>query len=440
MESVITFLTRMNFRSSIKSRIIIGFLAFSTLLTTVFAISSLSIRQSLQTDLIAQTIQEDLNSYMLRVSGDPNVIREEPMSSNVVGIITTPDNFHLDLPLHYADLQEGTHILEENDKTYIVAVNKSHQIDDQQIWGYIKYDISHMEQNNQSLLLAFAAMFLVFLLLAYLLAIYVSKKALKPLSKLAAKLETLTVDTHIEPLAPHFHEDEVGKIATALDAYAQRLTDYVIRDKEFNADVSHELRTPLTVIRSTVELIKSNPKITPKELDRINRIERATKQSTELTETLLLLAREERKEHPGHERTQPGLIIRDIIEGFAPTLKLKPVKTKITENDWLQVKAPESVVSVVLSNLIGNAIKYTTEGTVHIILNKDSIIVEDEGIGVTASELPKLFDRHYRVGKSNSKGSGLGLAIVKRLCDLYNWNIEIKRNNTTGLSAKLTFN
>ena len=439
MVSGTTFLIRMNFRSSIKSRIIIGFLAFSTLLTILFAISSLSVRQNLQTDLIAQTIQEDLDNYMLRISSNPNVIREDPVSSNVIGIITTPDKFHLDLPLSYADLADGTHIMTEDNKTYIVAVNKRHKVEEQAVWGYIKYDISHMGQNNQSILLAFGAMFLIFLLLAYLLAIYVSNKALKPLSKLASMLENLTTDIHLEPLAPYFHEDEVGKIAKALDAYAQKLTDYVIRDKEFNADVSHELRTPLTVIRSAVELLKSNPNITEKELDRINRIERATKQSTELTETLLLLAREERKEEHSLERTQPGLIIRNIVAGFEPTLKLKPVKTKITENDWLQVNAPESVVSVVLSNLIGNAIKYTTEGTVHIILNKNSITVEDEGIGVTESELPKLFDRHYRAGKSTSKGSGLGLAIVKRLCDLYNWNIEIKRNKTTGLSATLTF-
>lgn len=439
MVLVTMYRTRMNFRSSIKSRIIIGFLAFSTLLTILFAISSLSIRQSLQTDLIAQTIQEDLDSYMLRFSINPIETRQKPVSTNVVGTITRPDDFHPDLPLHYADLADGTHIVEENDKTYIVAVNKKHQIENQPFWGYIKYDISHMGQNNELLLMIFAGMFLVFLLLAYVLAIFVSKRALRPLSKLAAMLEDLTADTHLEALAPFFPEDEVGKVAKALDAYAQKLTDYVIRDKEFNADVSHELRTPLTVIKSTVELIKSNPNISDKELDRINRIERATKQSTELTETLLLLAREERKEHPGHERTQPGLIIKNIVDGFEPTLKLKPVKTKITENDWLQVKAPESVVSVVLSNLIGNAIKYTTEGTVHIILNKNSIIVEDEGIGVTESELPKLFDRHYRAGKSNSKGSGLGLAIVKRLCDLYNWQIEIKRNNTTGLSATLTF-
>ncbi len=432
--------TRMNFRSSIKSRIVIGFLAFSTLLTSLFAISSLSIRQRLQNDLIAQTIQEDLDSYMLKLSLNPNLISEEQVSTNIEAFITTPAKLHLDLPAHYADLTEGTHVLNEGNKTYIVAVNKRHRLNNQPVWGFIKNDISHIDSSSQPLILVFTAMFLVFLLLAYVLAIYVSKRALKPLSKLAAILETLDADTHLEPLAPQFHDDEVGQVARALDKYAEKLTDYVIRDKEFNADVSHELRTPLTVIRSTVELIKSNPKITDKELDRVKRIERAVKQSTELTETLLLLAREERKEHPGHERTQPGMIIKNIIDGFEPTLKLKPVKTKITENDWLQVKAPESVVSVVLSNLIGNAIKYTTEGTVHIILNKNSVTVQDEGIGVTESELPKLFDRHYRVGKSNSKGSGLGLAIVKRLCDLYNWDIEIKRNNTTGLSATLTFN
>ncbi len=430
----------MNFRSSIKSRIIIGFLAFSTLLTSLFAISSLSIRQRLQNDLIAQTIQEDLDAYMLKFSMNPNILTEEQVSTNIEAFITSPSKFHLDLPLHYGDLTEGTHVLTEGNKTFIVAVNKRHQVNNQPVWGFIKNDISHIDSSSQPLFLVFTAMFLVFLLLAYILAIYVSKKALKPLSRLAAMLENLDADTHLEPLAPNFHDDEVGQVAKALDAYAQKLTDYVIRDKEFNADVSHELRTPLTVIRSTVELIKSNPNISSKELDRIDRIERATKQSTELTETLLLLAREERKEHPGHERTQPGQIIKNIIDGFEPTLKLKPVKTRITENDWLQVKAPESVVSVVLSNLIGNAIKYTTEGTVHIILNKNSVTVQDEGIGVTESELPKLFDRHYRAGKPNSKGSGLGLAIVKRLCDLYNWDIEIKRNNTTGLSATLTFN
>ncbi len=430
----------MNFRNSIKSRIIIAFLAFSTLLTILFALASLSIRQNLQTELIEQTIQQDLDNYMAKLAANPKDVLGQPLSSNVQGVITTPDNFHTDLPLGYKDLEDGTHILSENNKTYIVAVNKQNKVENQPVWGYIKYDISHMKQNNRVLWLTFAGMLAVFLILAYLLAIYVSKKALKPLSKLAAKLEHLSADTHIEPLAPYFTEDEVGKVATALDNYAQSLTDYVTRDKEFNADVSHELRTPLAVITSTVELIKSNPTISDKELKRINRIERAVKQSSELTETLLLLAREERKENQGLERTQPAIIIRKILESHQDTLKLKPVKTKIIEKDWLQVKAPESVVSVVLGNLIGNAIKYSTEGTIHIIIDSQSVIVQDEGVGVNESELPKLFERHYRANKTSSKGSGIGLAIVKRLCDLYNWQIEIRQNKTAGLTAILTFN
>ncbi|MCX7544443.1 sensor histidine kinase [Marinicella gelatinilytica] len=430
----------MNFRNSIKSRIIIAFLAFSSLLTLLFAVASLSIRQNLQTELIEQTIKQDLDGYMTKLAANPQDVLGQSLSSNVQGVITTPDNFHTDLPLSYADLEDGTHIITEGDKTYIVAVNKQNKLKGQPVWGYIKYDISHMKQNDRVLWGIFAGMLIVFLILAYVLAIYVSKKALKPLSKLAAKLENLSAHTHIEPLAPYFPEDEVGKIAHALDNYAQSLTDYVTRDKEFNADVSHELRTPLAVITSTVELIKSNPNISEKELSRINRIERAVKQSSELTETLLLLAREERKENQGLERTQPAIIIRKILESYEPTLKLKPVKTKVIEKDWLQVKAPESVISVVLGNLIGNAIKYTTEGTIHIIIDTHSIIVQDEGVGVNESELPKLFERHYRANKTSSKGSGIGLAIVKRLCELYNWDIEIRQNKTAGLTAILTFN
>lgn len=366
----------MNYRNSIKSRIIIAFLGFSTLLTVLFAVASLSIRQNLQTELIEQTIQTDLDSYMTKLSINPQDLLGQPLSSNIIGFITTPDDFHVDLPLDYADLEDGTHIINEEGKTFIVAVNKQNKLNGKEVWGYIKYDISHMKQNNRMLLIIFGGMLFIFLILAYILAIFVSKKALKPLSKLAAKLENLSGDTHIEPLAPFFPEDEVGKIAHALDNYAQRLTDYVVRDKEFNADVSHELRTPLAVITSTVELIKANPNITQKELDRINRIERAVKQSSELTETLLLLAREERKEHPGLERTQPAIIIRKILESYEPTLKLKPVKTKVIEKDWLQIKAPESVVSVLLSNLIGNAIKYTAEGTISIIIDTNSITVQ----------------------------------------------------------------
>jgi signal transduction histidine kinase len=213
----------------------------------------------------------------------------------------------------------------------------------------------------------------------------------------------------------------------------------VKRDKEFNADVSHELRTPLAVIASTTELILGQSGIDEKTKLRLNRIERAVKQSTELTETLLLLAREEQKTDKKLQRTQVGRLIKEILENFDATIKLKKLTVEVKEQDWLQVRAPSAVVSVALSNLIGNAIKYTPQGTIEIILMKDRVKVVDQGVGLEDKELSKIFDRHYRAPEVTSKGSGLGLAIVKRLCELYNWQVIIHKNDISGLTAELIF-
>ena len=431
----------MNFRSSLKKRIIIGLLASSTLLSLMLAITSLAIKTDLQTTVIAETILDDLNKYILQLSENPQETLELgiPISTNVTAILTTPQKLPLELPVHYADLEDGVHEVFEDGRTFIVAVNKSFVYQNQPLWGFVKYDVSHINEDNTNFYLILGGVLILFFLITFVLARLVSNHALKPLSDLASKVDSLGKDIHPEKLAPYFPDDEVGKVATALDAYAQRLTDYVVRDKEFNADVSHELRTPLAVIASTTELLKTSSTLTEKELDRIERIERAVKQSTELTETLLLLAREERQQQNGLERAQAGQIIKKILDSHQPTLKLKTLQTQVIEKDWLQINAPDSVVSVALSNLIGNAIKYTHDGTITITIENKSVTVSDEGEGVDESELPKLFDRHFRAKKTTSKGSGLGLAIVKRLCDLYNWQIEIKPNKVSGLSAKLTF-
>ena len=427
----------MKFRSKLKYRIIIAFLALSTLLGVLFATTALTIRQHLSTNLIGESIKLILDDYMDKFSEDPHGTHGEPMASNVIALVTTPENLPLDLPISYADLEDGIHTLNENGKQFKVAVNKRHIIEGKEVWGYIKFDVTVPQNENRLVYSSLAAVFVLFTIIAYFLAIYASKKILKPLSHLSSMVNQQSKNPQL--LAIHFSDDEVGQLAQALDDYSERLTDIVNRDKEFNADVSHELRTPLAVIASTAELILGQPEIDDKTKLRLARIERAVKQSTELTETLLLLAREEQKTDIDLQRTQVGKLIKEIVDNFAATIKLKKLTVEIVEDDWLQVKAPSAVVSVALSNLIGNAIKYTPKGTIQIILKKDRVLVVDEGTGVSKEELPKLFDRHYRGNSVTAKGSGLGLAIVKRLCELYNWHVIIHKNDTSGLTAELIF-
>ena len=428
----------MKYRNKLKYRIIIAFLALSTLLGTLFAGTALIIRHNLSTNLIGESNKKYLDDYMDKFSKDPKGTQGEPIASSISAILTTPEKLPLNLPISYADLSDGIHDVSEDGKQYKVAVNKRHIIEGREIWGFVKIDVTTPDNENKLLYSALAGIFILFTFIAYFLAIYASKKILKPLSQLSSMVKGQSV--HPQLLAKQFSDDEVGQLAQALDDYSKQLTDFVDRDKEFNADVSHELRTPLAVIASTTELILSQPEIDEKTKLRLNRIERAVKQSAELTETLLLLAREEQKSDKNLQRTQVGKLIKDIIENFSATIKLKKLNVKVIEEEWLQVKAPAAVVSVALSNLIGNAIKYTPKGTIQIILKDDRVLVVDQGTGIAKEELPKLFDRHFRGSSVTTKGSGLGLAIVKRLCELYRWQVIIHKNDISGLTAELIFN
>jgi len=427
----------MKYRNKLKYRIIIAFLALSTLLGALFASTALIIRQNLSTNLIGESNKQYLDDYMDKFSKDPEGTQGEPIASNISAVLTTPEKLPLNLPISYADLTDGIHDLTEDGRQYKVAVNKRHIIEGREIWGFVKIDVTTPDNENRLVYSALAGIFILFTFIAYFLAIYASKKILKPLSQLSSMVKEQS--KHPQLLAKQFSDDEVGQLAQALDDYSKQLTDFVDRDKEFNADVSHELRTPLAVIASTTELILSQPEIDEKTKLRLNRIERAVKQSAELTETLLLLAREEQKTDKNLQRTQVGKLIKDIIENFSATIKLKKLNVEIIEEEWLQVKAPAAVVSVALSNLIGNAIKYTPQGTIQIVLKDDRVLVVDQGTGVGKEELPKLFDRHFRGSSVTTKGSGLGLAIVKRLCELYRWHVIIHKNDNSGLTAELIF-
>ena len=427
----------MKFRNRLKNRIIIAFLALSTLLGVLFAATSLTIRHNLSTNLIGESIKSDLDDYMDKFSKDPQGIKGEPIATNIRAMLTTQESLPLSLPLSYADLEDGIHDLTEDGKQLKVAVNKRHIVDGKEVWGFVMFDVTIPKNENRLVYSSLAGVFVLFTIIAYLLAILASKKILKPLSQLTSMVRKQSTNPQL--LAKHFSDDEVGQLAQTLDDYSLQLTEFVDRDKEFNADVSHELRTPLAIITSTTELIMTQDDISEKTKLRLSRIERAVKQSAELTETLLLLARKERKTDKDLKRTQVGQLIKGIVDNFSATIKLKKLKVEIIEEDWLQVKAPSAVVSVALGNLIGNAIKYTPQGTIKIILKEDRVLVVDEGAGVTEEELPKLFDRHYRSDSVTAKGSGLGLAIVKRLCELYNWKVIILKNDTTGLTAELVF-
>ena len=131
-------------------------------------------------------------------------------------------------------------------------------------------------------------------------------------------------------------------------------------------------------------------------------------------------------------------MVEQVVDSQRPHLGNKPITVRVDIDQALAVPAPSSVVAVALSNLIGNAFKYTPAGEVIITVGHGRVSVEDTGPGIAVEDAEKLFERGVR-GTKLGKGGGLGLAIVRRLCELYGWTVSLAPRPQGGATATLRF-
>ena len=332
------------------------------------------------------------------------------------------------------ELEPGVHEVETSEGYFKAAVRK-----DDDLWAFLIYDITENQRLTNRLILSLIAAVVVFSLLSLALGLWSASTVMKPVSDLAERLSHLAEETPSPGLARWFPDDEVGQLAAALDAYAERVHHLVERDREFNADVSHELRTPLAVISGATELLLAQRDLPDKTRNRVFRIARAARQSTDITAALLHLVRAEQGINQDSEAHDVCDTVEKLIHLHEPLLDKKPLELKIIREDTVSVIAPESVIAVTVGNLISNAIRYTPSGEVVCTIGNGRLLVEDTGPGIPEEELSRVMDRHYRGEGVSGKGSGLGLAIVQRLCELYGWSIYFENRKSGGLRAELRF-
>ena len=424
----------MQSRRKLRFRLIVSFALFGFGLSALFAMASLYVRAKVEDQLVTAALQGDIDQAV------DKTLSNQPAQSELVEAWFKSDRTLYKMPLAWQNLDTGVHDLYDVDasgrtKHYKLAVRRKDGV-----IGFERYDISREDLGKRQLIISLGAAVILFSLLSLAIGLWLSRKVLKPVSELALRLRDFRKTGRAEPLSAHFADDEVGELAQALDEYSTRLTSMVERDREFNSDVSHELRTPLAVISSTTELLQGSPDLTDKLRERLKRIERASRQATELIEALLLLSRAERRGPTRGETTDVAKVATDVIESQRPQVRDKPVEIDLVENTPVSVNAPASVLSVALTNLIGNAIKYTLEGRVTVQVDKGRIDIVDTGPGIKPEDAERLFQRGVRGEGAGGSGAGLGLAIVRRLCELYGWDVSIRpRADANGAVASIVF-
>jgi two-component system phosphate regulon sensor histidine kinase PhoR len=219
--------------------------------------------------------------------------------------------------------------------------------------------------------------------------------------------------------APH------GAVLTFHDVTQARQVERMRRD--FVANASHELRTPLTSIRGFVEALEDGALDEPGTGRRfLGKIRFHADRMATLIEDLLELSRiESGAQPPLYEAVAPADLAEEVVGSFADAASRKEIALLAREEGAPSVESDPERLRRILDNLVDNALKYTPAGG-HVSVTSRAedagaaIVVEDDGPGIAAEHLPRIFERFYRVDKARSRelgGTGLGLSIVKHLAE-----------------------
>jgi len=312
--------------------------------------------------------------------------------------------------------------------------------------GYLTIGVSQEESSsvlhNLFIVLCFTYLILVFVL--YLIMYYVASKAIKPVQKLIQSASEINESNISSRLPLPNNKDEIYKLATTFNDLLNRIENSIEQQKQFTADASHEMRTPLTIIKGTLEVLLRKERTPEHYEQKINEVISQTDRLSYLFDQLLQLARAESN---NTIIKKEKIILKEkidhLINGGDLLLNKNQIKYNIPTN--CVVFADAALLDRILENIISNAIKYNTpNGNITFEWNEksNSLLIKDEGIGISKDQQPYLFNRFYRADNSRSsetKGNGLGLSIVKKLCELQHIKISVESAENKGTSFTLQF-
>ena len=232
-----------------------------------------------------------------------------------------------------------------------------------------------------------------------------------------------------------------GVVVLFHDITELKRADEIRRD--FVANVSHELRTPLSILRGYIETMLDDPKMPRAECARILEVmDQHSKRLGLLANDLLTLAQLESGKST-LELSDIDLLrfFNDLVRDWNKKFAAKNLKGSINvADDCPSVRADEARLREVFDNLLDNAVKYSNQdGEIRLAAEHrgDAVVlsVSDDGIGIGAEDLPRIFERFYRADKARSRelgGTGLGLSIVKHIAQLHGGSVEAESKPGNG--------
>lgn len=308
---------------------------------------------------------------------------------------------------------------------------------------YFLFDEGEIEEFEQTLLFAMALIVTLVIAGAAWAGSFVAERIIRPLSDLSQQVDSLDrkAASHIALDTNDDADDEIASLASAINGYHLRISELLMREREFSADVSHELRTPVTVIQGAAEIMERDLAQERRAPELVARIKRGCLQMTTLIDALLYLARDPASFAVMIETVSLKHVVGQQVSAIGELAAKKGINVQVKDTDDTVVEAVPAVVQIVIGNILKNAVKYTDHKVINIIVGAHGVVIQDYGPGIDDVTQKGLFERFSRGSavRSDVDGSGIGLALVRRFCEQYGWRLQLQSDRDSGTRVAVVF-
>lgn len=360
-------------------------------------------------------------------------------AGKIIGSSTVPDKEMLEHLDPASDLKEGKIVVSDWRKhKYLISVSP---IGNGEGYLYMYYPSSILRDIVFTMNVLIISASIGIFLLAFGLIGFLSRRLTKPLLQMEEATMKMSQGKYRQNIL-YKGDDEIARLGSSIQTLGEQLQYYEDSRNQFLSAVSHEIRTPLTYIKGYSDVLKKGLVEDPEEklqyLDIINReAQRITFMINDLFEMSKLQVGQFEL---NKERADINTIIERVFESLKPAAQKKGLEISIE----LEKNLPNLFMDVhrmeqVFYNLIENGIKYSNEGSVAItsFLRKEFIVIEvrDTGLGIPEQDLPRIWERFYRVDQSRTRktgGTGLGLYVVKQIIEAHDGDIQVESMEKKG--------
>lgn len=398
---------------SLKRRIVVAFVLFGLGASCFFAVIAAIAVEGIEVQLVDKRLEAAVAWAAPRQAAGLDV----DMPAGL--------RFHRneEIPAPLRGLSDGVHIIDVGATRLHVLAGR----DARGSWVLADHE-SDYDKIELVVYSMFAAVFIVFVLLALLLGGFFGARVVTPIHALAQSVRRGEAPPELTA-----RKDELGVLARALEAHTAELRAFLDRERYFTGDVSHELRSPLTVIMGASEILMQEA--APAVRAPAERIYRAAREAAESVTVLLLLARA--PELGTLAPVDVHAVAEDEVEKYRVLAAGKPVALRFLEGPALRVRAPRELVAAAIGNLVRNACQYTDRGEVVVRLLPGRVVVEDTGPGLPPAVVATLGSGG--APSSGSGGTGLGLALARRICDFLGAGFAYEARQEGGSRFTISF-